>query len=152
MGLAKKFQKDGLKVGYMKPLGKYPTTVGDKVIDSDAALMYEVLELDDLLEFVSPVIITQDIIARAYNGEDLKLSDKVTQAFGEVSRDKDLVLVSGPGSFSAGTLLGIPAKIVLGKRSVEQGKIEVQDRRTGEKRFLSVDASAEMLKAEVQGT
>ena len=70
LGIGKRLQADGFKVGYMKSLGRYTTRVDDTVIDSDAALMREVLKLDDPLELISPAIMTQDIIVQAYDGED----------------------------------------------------------------------------------
>lgn len=113
LGLAKRFQVDGLKVGYMKPLGKYPTTVEGMVVDADAVLIYDVLGMDEPLELISPTIITQDIIARAYNGEDLQLGEKIVQAHKEISHSKDLVIVEGAGSLSEGSLFGIPAKQLI---------------------------------------
>jgi hypothetical protein len=110
LGLGKRLQKDGFKVGYMKSLGRYPTEVKDAVIDSDAALMYEVLKLSDPVEFISPAIMTQDVIVKAYDGKDLKLEEKITQAHAEISKDKDVVIVGGAGTFSEGALLGISAK------------------------------------------
>ena len=110
LGLGKRFQADGLKVGYMKSLGRYPVRVNNTVIDSDAALMREVLELDDPLELISPAIMTQDIIAQAYDGADLQFGEKILQAHEEISKDKDVVIVGGSGSFSEGSLLGISAR------------------------------------------
>ena len=110
LGLGKRLQADGFKVGYMKSLGRYPTRVNDTVIDSDAALMCEVLELDDPLESISPAIMTQDVIARAYDGEDLQLGEKIVQAHKEISKDKDVLIVGGPGTFSEGSLLGVSAR------------------------------------------
>jgi BioD-like phosphotransacetylase family protein len=113
LGLGKRLQADGFKVGYIKSLGRYPTRMNDTVIDSDAALMYEVLGLADPLEFVSPAIMTQDIIARAYDGENLQLMEKVVKAHEEVAKDKDAVIVGGAGSFSEGSLLGISARELI---------------------------------------
>ena len=109
LGLGKRLQADGFKVGYIKSLGRYPIAMNDVVIDSDAALMYEVLELDDPLNFVSPAIMTQDVIARAYQGEDLRLEENIVRAHREISKDKDIVIVGGAGTFSEGALLGVPA-------------------------------------------
>ena len=110
LGIGRRLQTDGFRVGYMKSLGRYPTRVNDTVIDSDAALMQGVLGLDDPLEFISPAIMTQDIIARAYDGEDLQLAEKIIQAHAEISRNKDVVIVGGAGTFSEGSLLGVSAR------------------------------------------
>ena len=115
LGLGKKFQADGLKVGYIKPFGRYPTTVDNTIIDSDAALMREVLELDDPLELISPIVVSQDLIAQVYNGEELGLVERVVNAYTEVSKNKDVVIVGGAGSFSEGSLLQVSARELVPK-------------------------------------
>ncbi|MBM3211415.1 phosphotransacetylase family protein, partial [Candidatus Poribacteria bacterium] len=110
LGLSKRLQTDGLKVGYMKSLGRYPTTIGSKLMDSDAALMYDVLKLEDPPELVSPALMTQDNLAQAYEGVDLKIAEKIAQAHKEISKDKDIVIVGGAGKYSEGKLLGASAK------------------------------------------
>lgn len=110
LGLGKRLQADGFRVGYIKSFGRYPTTVDGALIDSDAALMREVLELDDPLELISPVIMTQDVIAKAYDGEELGLAEKIIQAHHEISKDKDVVIVGGAGSFSEGSLLRVSTR------------------------------------------
>jgi len=51
-----------------------------------------------------------------------------------------------PGvKFADADLLGIPTQIILGKRGLKEGKIEIVDRKTKQKRFLSIDFGPEML-------
>lgn len=51
-----------------------------------------------------------------------------------------------PGvKFADADLLGIPTQIVLGKRCVNEGKIELVDRKTKQKRFLPIDVAPETL-------
>jgi BioD-like phosphotransacetylase family protein len=113
LGLGKKLQADGFKVGYMKTLGMFPTTIGGMVIDSDASIVYEVLGLKDAPELMSPVIMTQDMIAQAYGGDDLKLDEKFMQAYNEVSKDKDVVIIEGTRLFGEGSLLGLSAHSLI---------------------------------------
>lgn len=110
LGIGKRLQADGFKVTYMKPLGKYPVTVNGTVVDSDAAFMYDVLGLDDPLEFVSPVIMTKELIAHAYRGEDLKLQDRIIQAYDKLSRDKDVLIMGWAGTLNQGHLVGVCIK------------------------------------------
>lgn len=110
LGVATRFQNDGHKIGYMKPLGKYPTTVENTVVDEDAAFMYGSLKLEDPLESISPIIMTQDIIARAYRGEDLKLEDKILQAHETLSADKDILIMGWAGTLNQGNLVGVSIK------------------------------------------
>ncbi|MBD3180739.1 AAA family ATPase [Candidatus Poribacteria bacterium] len=113
LGLGKKLQSDGFKVGYMKAVGTHPTKDGDRIVDSDALLIHTVLDLEDPIENVSPVVVTQDLIMQAYEGEDLNLGQKIIQAYEEISKDKDIVLISGPGKFSSGTSLGVSARKII---------------------------------------
>lgn len=110
IGLGKRLQADGFKVGYMKALGIYPTTINGVVIDSDASLVLDVLGLKDPPEFISPVVMTQDMIALAYSGQDLNLKDKFMQAYKEISKDKDIIIIEGPNALGEGSLLGLSAK------------------------------------------
>lgn len=57
-----------------------------------------------------------------------------------------------PGvKFADADLIGVPTKIVFGKRGVLEGKMELQDRRTGRKRFLPLDAGVEAIRDIVVG-
>ncbi|HGE70799.1 TPA: phosphotransacetylase family protein [Candidatus Poribacteria bacterium] len=115
LGLGKRLKSDGFKVGYMKMLGIFPTTMDGIVVDSDASVVCDVLELKDSPENISPVIMTQDVIAQAYSGEDLKLDEKFVKAHNEISKDKDVVIVEGTVIFGEGSLLGLSAKDMINR-------------------------------------
>jgi BioD-like phosphotransacetylase family protein len=115
LGIGKKLQVDGFKVGFMKVLGKFPTTMGGTIIDSDASIVCEVLGLNDSPESMSPVIMTQDMIAQAYGGESLNLDEKIIEAHKQVSKDKDVVIVEGTGLLGEGSVLGLSAKKMIEK-------------------------------------
>lgn len=115
LGLGKRLKSDGFKVGYMKMLGIFPTTMDGIVVDSDASVVCDVLELKDSPENISPVIMTQDVIAQAYSGEDLKLDEKFVKAHNEISKDKDIVIVEGTVIFGEGSLLGLSAKDMINR-------------------------------------
>ena len=56
-----------------------------------------------------------------------------------------------PGvKFADADLLGIPTQIILGRRSVSEGKIELVNRKTRKKRFMPIDVAAEALVAAVR--
>jgi len=113
LGIGKKLQADGFKVGFMKMLGKFPTTMGGEIIDSDATIACDVLGLNDSAEDMSPVIVTQDMIAQAYEGDDLKLDEKFIKAHEQVSKGKDVVIVEGTGLFGEGSVLGLSAQHII---------------------------------------
>lgn len=110
LGVGKRLQMDGFKIGYMKPMGKYPSIMGGTVVDSDAAFVCSTLELNDPPEFVSPIIITQDTITRAYRGEELHLEEKIIHAHQELSRGKDVLIMGWAGTINQGNLAGVSLK------------------------------------------
>lgn len=113
MVLAMRLKAEGYRIGYMKPLGKCTSYCEGKAIDQDAELMKEVLGLDDPLEDICPVTMTQDIFIKALRGTDLGLADRVTSAFQKISKDKDVVLIEGANTLYDGTYLDIaPVKLI----------------------------------------
>ncbi|HEX9898258.1 MAG TPA: AAA family ATPase, partial [Candidatus Methylomirabilis sp.] len=95
VGLGLALKESGYKVGYLKPLGKMPTTSNGKVVDADAQFLKGVLQLTEPLEQICPVVLTQDLVARGLRGEMGDLSSKIQQAYEVVSAGKDVVLIGG---------------------------------------------------------
>jgi BioD-like phosphotransacetylase family protein len=107
IGLAPVLQENGYKVGYLKPLGKQPTTLKGKVVDADAQFLHEVLGLSEPLEQICPVVLTQDLVARGLRGEVDDIWPKIQQAYQAVAQGKDVVLIGGAGTLWDGAFLGI---------------------------------------------
>ncbi|MCK5421355.1 MAG: AAA family ATPase, partial [Deltaproteobacteria bacterium] len=107
LGLGLKFQKDGFKIAYLKPLGKSPIRIDKVTTDEDAVFIQDALRLDEPLDQLCPVVVTQDLIIDAYDGKVKGLEKKVKDAYGKVSRGKDIVLIGGGGSLHEGTLFGL---------------------------------------------
>lgn len=113
MSIGLKLMSEGYKVGYMKPLGKGTYAMEGVALDQDAAHMKEVLKLEDPLADICPVIMTRDIFIKALQGADLRLTERVTEAFKRVSRGKDIMLVEGADTLYDGTYLDLaPVKII----------------------------------------
>ena len=123
LALGKRFQADGLKIGYMKPLSLQPwrTTGPDGnaiIVDEDAAFVKEVLSLETPLWDLSPVVVTSEFLVehlKQFN-QGLKPEDlmqKVKQAFNKVSQGVDLLLLEGGGSLREGYVVGLPTPEVV---------------------------------------
>ena len=69
MGLGLKFQKEGYKVGYYKPVGAMPKEVAGKLGDEDANFVQGVLGLEEDPTEVTPVLVTQDFKVKAFSGQ-----------------------------------------------------------------------------------
>jgi BioD-like phosphotransacetylase family protein len=104
MGLANKFMSDGLKVGYMKPVGILPVKVNDILTDKDAWCIYRFLKLTDKLEDICPVVLTQEIMYKGFLKEQKNLMKKITESFKRLSVDKDILVLGGYGSIYTGSV------------------------------------------------
>jgi BioD-like phosphotransacetylase family protein len=108
IGLAPVLQESGYKVGFFKPLGNQPTTVGGKIVDADAQFLKEALHLAEPLEQICPVVITKDLFLRGLRGEAANVRPLIQSAFESVSAGKDVLLMGGPGTLADGWFLGVP--------------------------------------------
>jgi hypothetical protein len=99
MGIGLKFQKEGYKVGYMKPVGTLPSEQDNKMGDEDAFFVQDILGLQEDLDLVSPVLVTHDLHMQIFSEGCPDLMTKIIQAYHELEKDKDLMLVCGSGSY-----------------------------------------------------
>jgi len=109
IGLALYFKESGLKVGYIKPLGYRYHEVEGKVADEDAIFMREILDLQEDLEDLSPVMLTPQLVRQGLTGGVGDLPGKVEEAFMRAGRGKDLVLAQGAFSSRQGQFLNLSA-------------------------------------------
>ena len=106
VGLGLVLKESGYKVGYLKTLGKQPTTVNGKVVDADAQFLKGILQLAEPLEQICPVVLTQDLVARGLRGEVEDLRPRIQQAYDFISAGKDVTLIGGAGSLADGRSSG----------------------------------------------
>jgi len=95
LGLFQKFQEIGLRVGYFKPIGFGLKTVEGRLVDPDTVTMKEVLSLKESLEVITPIVLGRWYL-ELLSDERQRLVERVVEAYGELSRGKDLVIVEGP--------------------------------------------------------
>lgn len=98
MALGLALQKQGLNVGYMKPVGSLPVSVDEIMGDEDAMLIRELLGLDAAPDLLTPVLIPQNLRATRFS-EPEKSMERVQDAYTILSKGKDVMLVCGSGSF-----------------------------------------------------
>ncbi len=105
LGLGLKFKKDGYQVGYFKPVGFSPVLIDDILTDEDAVFLSKTLEVNEPLQSICPVVLTDDLIRRLVTGEELDIRRKTMSAFNHVSKGKDIMIARGLGRLSGGTCL-----------------------------------------------
>lgn len=109
LALGKRFQKDGYKVGYLKPLSLQPWRMAGQVADEDAAFVKDVLGLDASPVELSPVVVTRELLRVYLTGQDGgDLMPKVKAASEKAAAGKDLLLLEGGGSLREGYVMGLP--------------------------------------------
>lgn len=113
MGLGHKFKKDGLRVGYLKPVGILPIKVDDILTDNDAWRIYRALELKDPISEICPVVLTQELAVKSYLKDIKGLLTKIVKSYNQLSKDKDIMLVGGYGSIYTGSYLGLQGLNVI---------------------------------------
>ncbi len=99
-GLGLKLSRDGLRVGYFKPVGTQAARAGDSWGDLDAIAVSQALGQEISPELATPVLVTQDFMHKAFaEGSCQDRSADIQAAYAKVSKDKDLVIAGGSGSF-----------------------------------------------------
>lgn len=92
--LGLRWQKQGRKVGYMKPLGMLPVTVGNEVTDEDAVFVAEQLQFQAPPDRLCPVMLSSELC----HSDPNELGLRVQQAFAANAAGLDVLLVGGLGS------------------------------------------------------
>ena len=102
----------GYRVGYFRPLGSLPHTVGDVVTDEDALFISNRLNPDAPLEAICPLLFTPDLTQRALAGDLAGLPDQIRAAYAKIAADREVMIVGGLGDLARGSLLGLSAVAV----------------------------------------
>lgn len=113
MGVGLRLKKDGLRVGYFKPVGILPIKVENILTDKDAWFIYRAFELKDHVAEICPVVLTQELTVRAYLKDMRGLLRKIERSFQQLSQDKDIMIVGGSGSIYSWSVLGVSGLKVI---------------------------------------
>ncbi|WP_305046950.1 phosphotransacetylase family protein [Geoalkalibacter sp.] len=97
------------RIGFMKPMGPKATVFKGQAVDKDAALMAQVFHLSASLRHMSPVVLQPDTTRRMIDGEiDARaLENKIVEAYAELDRSCDFVIIEGAGHTGVGSVLGL---------------------------------------------
>lgn len=113
LGLGKRFQADGYKVGYLKPLSLQPWMVSGHVADEDAGFVKEILDLPAEPWELSPVVVTAEMLhERLGSQEQVDLLEMVKAAAKKAAEGQDILILEGGGSLREGYSVGLPTPTV----------------------------------------
>jgi len=107
LALARLASDRGETVGYMKPKGtRLESNVG-KTLDSDPLLAREVLDLEDDVGDMEPVVYSPTFVREAIRGREDPgaIADRVREAYDALAADRDHVFVEGGGSLTTGGIV-----------------------------------------------
>lgn len=116
LALMSGLQKVFPKVGFIKPVGQQhvtvysPTLDEDIRVDKDIVLLKEQFHLDHIdYRHMSPVIIPRGYTKKYIAGEisHEEQLEQIENAFGEVSRASDVVLIEGTGHCAVGSIVNV---------------------------------------------
>jgi BioD-like phosphotransacetylase family protein len=113
MGIGLKLQKEGYRVGYMKPVGALPQEKNGVLGDADAFFVQDILGLADNPALVTPVVVDQDFKMKAFTGKCEDFMPRIKAAYEELGKDKDVMIVAGSGSMYSGKYCGLDGVSVV---------------------------------------
>ncbi len=148
LSLAKIWGKEGISVGYVKPLGKVPVVEEGRVVDEDASFLARELGLPGPPDSICPAVVTQDLVMSAYRGEPLGLGERIRKAVEEAASRVDVLLLGGAANLRDGIFLGISPPALVSELGC---KVLLVDRFSGEKSMDQVLWAAETLKDRLAG-
>jgi BioD-like phosphotransacetylase family protein len=108
VGLAKRFERDGFSIGYMKPVST-GIRLAAGMVDEDAEFFKETFNLPDPLEDMVPIGIGPSTVEAILRGEEeIDFVGRLKSAYGRVAKGRDLVILEGGCNLRQGYLIGLP--------------------------------------------
>ncbi|MDH5363456.1 MAG: DRTGG domain-containing protein [Aigarchaeota archaeon] len=107
LGLALKLLDEGHAVGYFKPLGHVELGAGEPYVDEDVMAFKDTLGLEEDEKTISPLSMSSKFLDHYTRVQMESLRKVVMDAYREVRKGKDFVVIEGLHGFKTGTLLGL---------------------------------------------
>jgi len=108
VGIANRLQRDGLSVGYMKPVST-AARLATGLVDEDAAFFKQTFNLPDSLDDMVPIGLAPRTVEAILRGEDrTDFVAKLQSAYARVSKKRDVVILEGGCNLREGYLIGLP--------------------------------------------
>jgi len=117
LALGQRFQSEGYKVGYFKPVSAQPwEPVPGRAYDDDADFVRRTLGLEEPVEDLVGVVLTKSLVKDLRWGcADVDLMARVEAAYERITSGKDIILLDGGASLREGVSLGVSPLIVAEK-------------------------------------
>ena len=113
IGLGKRFQRDGLRVGYMKPVNTLAQSRAGVPYDADVEFAKQTFELPEPVDVLSPVAITPQRTEAILKGEDkTDYEARLLAACRQVCQQYDVTILEGGYSLREGYMINLPSPYV----------------------------------------
>jgi BioD-like phosphotransacetylase family protein len=107
VGLAKRFERDGLRIGYMKPVST-GARLAAGLVDEDAEFFKQTFDLPDSLEDMVPVGIAPRTVEAILAGEDgTEFPARLQSACQKIAEGRDVVILEGGCNLREGYLIDL---------------------------------------------
>jgi len=113
VGLLDRARRDGLTIGYLKPVSVSVTHTEGTAIDEDAAFVRQYFDLAEPLDQIAPVLVTQGAVERITRGQGADSAARLREAYTAIARGKDLVVLEGTNHWSEGAVVGLSTDQVV---------------------------------------
>lgn len=114
LAIAKIARERGETVGYMKPKGTRLESRVGKTLDRDPLLAAEVLDLEDEIADLEPVVYSPTFIRQAIRGREdpAALRERVREAHETLATDRDRMFIEGGGRYDLGGIVDLTDPVV----------------------------------------
>jgi phosphate acetyltransferase len=112
LGLLDGFVGEGLRTGFMKPVGQRTVIDDGEPADEDAVLMKAVFRLPDPYPVMSPVHIPRGFTKAYIGGEVVEDLGARVRAAHATFADHDILLIEGTGHAGVGAVIGLSNAVV----------------------------------------
>ena len=108
LGLLSAFIEKLGSVGYIKPVGQQYKEIKEHKIDKDAILMHDVYNLPDDYGDMSPIAVPKGFTENyILNGDKKALEKSILNAYKNISKNKEMVLIEGTGHAGVGSVFDL---------------------------------------------
>jgi BioD-like phosphotransacetylase family protein len=107
------FRRDGLSVGYMKPVNINCPLCDGQAFDEDVNFARQVLEMPEPAAWLNPVALTPAKMEQQLRGPEIDYEPRLLEAFAKVSAGRDMMVLEGGRSLREGYIAGLPPKKVV---------------------------------------
>lgn len=108
--LGMRWQRQGRRVGYLRPLGVMPVRVGEQLADEDAVFVASQLNLQAPPSQLCPILLGPEMC----HADADALRRRLQEAFAAAAAGKEVMLLNGTGSLlSRGSMVGLDGCTVM---------------------------------------